>query len=167
MPQASSYPAVKHALVARLRTRPALTNVNVLDRVPVNMDDIKTDAGTNEAIWVGGATAVSADVVFCAGNLRFDENPVELTIGIEVYGTDSEDTQPAMDVRANELLYEVLAEVANQGDWDLDALGLDHFDYVYFTPSTYEWSEGRLQQTGVFGAAVEMTLGINARLNPT
>jgi len=162
VPQASSYAAIKTALVTRLTARVGLTSVNVLRHVPVNVDDLRTDAGTIEAIWVAGAEGISEDVVFCAGDLRFDET-CTLDIVIEVHGTDSDDTQQAVDERCNELLFEVLADLAAQNDWDKAALNLDVFDYLYFTPNSYLWGEGRLQQTGVYGANVTVGLEVKAR----
>jgi hypothetical protein len=162
MSQASAYPVIKQALVARLQARAALANVNVLDHVPVNVDEIRTPTGAMETIFPVGADGTSLDVVFCAGALRFDEEFI-LDLVVEVHGTDSDSTQPVVDARVNELLYEVLADIADQQNWDKATLGLDVFEYVYFTPSTYLWGETRIQQTEVYAANVTLGLGVNAR----
>jgi hypothetical protein len=156
----SSYSVLTAALVERLAVRPALVNVNVLDHVPVNKDDIRTEVGTFEVIAMAEGIGTFDDVVFCDGGLRFDETLV-ITVLIEVHGTDSNSTQSVVKARVNQLLYEALADVADQQSWDKAALGLDIFDYLFFTPATQRWSPGRLQQTGVFAAACE--LGIEAR----
>lgn len=162
MPQASAYAPIKQALVTRLSARPALAGVSVLGHVPVNTDEIRGPGGAPETVYVAGAEGVSEDIVFCAGGLRFDET-FTLDVVCEVHGTDSSATQEQVDGRCNELLYELLADIAGQKDWDLPDLGLDVFDYLYFTPSTYLWGAARLQQTGVFAANVTQGLQVKAR----
>lgn len=162
MPQASAYAVLKTALVTRLKARAGLNNVNVLRHRPTNSDDLRTPSGAMEAIWVAGAEGISEDVVFCGGDLRFDETFV-LDVVIEVHGTDSLSDQETVDERCNELLFQVLADTAAQGSWDTQALGLDVFDYLYFTPSSYLWGDGRLQQTGVYGANITQGLEVKAR----
>lgn len=161
----SSYSIIKSALVDRLGTRGSLTVVNLLKHIPVNTDEIRTPVGTLEVIAMGDATGTFDDVVFCAGGLRFDET-FDLTVMIQAQGVDSNATQAAMDARVNELLYEVLAEVADQGTWNRDH-GLDAFDYVYFTPSTQDWHPGRLQATSVYACAMDLGLRVRARRNFT
>lgn len=162
MPAASAYDTFKAALITRLQARPALADVNVLYRVPINQDDIITPSGTREAIWVGGAEGTDDDVVFCAGDLRFDET-YEQEVGIEVLGTSSGDTQATVDARLNELLFEVLADIAAQLDWDFAALDLDVYDYLWFSPRRKRWTGGRLQQTGVFAGGLELFIEVRAR----
>lgn len=164
MPVESTYSAVKEALVARLAARPGLAAANVSDHVPVNVDDLRSPSGRFETIAMGDATGSFSTVVFCGpGQLRFDEELV-LAVLVEVHGTDSVDgTQPAVDRRVNELLYELLAEVADQQSWDLPTLGLDVFDYVTIVPATQRWSAGRLTQTGVYAASCEVGLAVSAR----
>lgn len=159
---ASTYSVIKSALVARLQQRPALSAVNVLTYIPVNKDDIRTDVGTYECIAMAEAEGTFDDVVFTDGALIFDETLMQ-TVLIEVHGRDSSDSQAAVDQRVNELLYETLADIASQRGWDRASLGFDVFDYCYFTPAVQRWSPGRLQQSGVFAAAVEIGLQVQAR----
>lgn len=162
MPAESSYSVLTAALVARLRQRTALVNVNVLDFLPVNVDEIRTPAGTFEVIGMGEAVGTFDDVVFTDGGLRFDE-VLDITVAIEVHGTDSASTAPVIKQRVNALLYEVFADISVQAAWDKAALGLDVFDYVWFTPAVQEWRPGRLQQTGVYACACDITLQARAR----
>lgn len=162
MPQASAYPVLADAIVTRLKGRPGLATVQVLDHVPINSDDIRTINGKRETIYMGEAEGGSADVIMCAGQMPFDETLVQ-SIGIEVLGTSSNDTQSATRARANELLYEVLDEISSQKDWDRAALGLDIFEFCDFTPLSYSWGQGRLQQTGVYGAVIDVGLELRAR----
>lgn len=162
----SAFPEITAALVTRLRARPNLINVNVLDQIPVNKDDIRTESGAFEVIAMTEGADVWNDVVFCGGDLRFDES-LTVTVLHEVQGVDSSATQAAVKRRVNELLHETLADVAAQADWDKAALGLDVFDYLFFTPSGGRWVPGRLQQTGVFAAAYELDLGVRSRISFT
>lgn len=160
----SSYSVLTAALVTRLTARSAIVNAGtrVLDYMPINKDDIRTPTGSFETIAMAEGVGLFDDVVFCDGNLRFDET-LDITILIEVHGVDSSHTAPVVKRRVNELVYELLADVSAQQSWDKTALGLDVFDYVWFTPSAQEWNPGRLQQTGVFACACEITLQARSR----
>lgn len=158
----STYSVLGAALVTQLKQRSGLEGVNVLDFQPTNKDEIRTETGKYEAISIGEGVAVYDDVVFTDGGLRFDE-VLELTVSIEVHGTESADTGPVVKARVNELLYELFAEVAQQVTWDDTALGLDVFDYLIVTPSSAEWNPGRLQQTGVHACACDTTLQARGR----
>lgn len=163
MPVESSYSVVKAALVTRLKARPALAAVNVLGHVPVNKEDLRTGTGAQEVVYLAGATGTFSDVVFCAGNLRFDETLV-VDVVVEVVGQESDDSQAVVDARCNSLFYELLADVAAQQTWDFAALGLGVFDYVYFTPATQTWAQGRVEGTvSAYAAAVTVGLQVNAR----
>lgn len=164
---ASTYSIMKTALVTLLEARPALAGItNVLNHLPVNKDEMRTKVGTNELIAMGGATGTYSNVVFTDGGLRFDED-FTLDVHIEVHGSTSIDTQAAMDARVNELLYELLHELARQAAWNQSALGLDIFDYLIVTPVAQDNNPGRLQQTGVFAAGLDLGIRIEARRNFT
>lgn len=158
----SSYSVLTAALVTRLKQRSALAAVNVLDFRPVNKDEIRTETGAYEVIAMTEGIGLFDDVVFTDGNLRFDE-VLDITVLIEVQGTESADTAPVVKRRVNELLYELFADISVQAAWDKTALGLDVFDYVWFTPSAQEWNPGRLQQTNVYACACEITLTARSR----
>lgn len=160
-PVESSYSVLTAALVSRLKARAALANTNVLDYVPVNVDDILTPVGTYEVIGMAEGIGTFDDVVFTDGGLRFDE-ALQITVLLEVHGEDSSDTQAVVKRRVNELLYEFFAELAGQVSWSGSAqLGLDVFDYLFFTPATQRWSSGRIAQTERFAASCE--IGIESR----
>lgn len=162
MAEASAYGLFTAALVTRLKARSGLVNVNVLDQIPVNKDDIRTVVGTYEVIAMADGDGDWDDVVFCDGALRFDETLI-VTVLHEVHGTDSASSQADIKRRAGELLYETLADVSAQAAWDMAGLGLDVFDYLFFTPGHHRWVPGRLQQTGVFAAACEQDIQIRSR----
>jgi len=163
MPAASAYPVLKAALVTRLSNRPNLADVvRVLDHVPVNSDELRTESGTYESIWMAAATGPIGPVVLCDGLLRFDEI-TDMTVVVQVLGVDSADTQTAVDERANELFYELLAEIAGQEGWNKADLGLDVFDYFWFEPLEHRWSAGRIQGQPAHGATVELDVQIRAR----
>ncbi len=162
MPGASAYPVLKSALVTLLTARSALSGVNVIGYAPVNSDDLKTDSGEFEAIWLAAAEGPVGPVVFCDGEMRFDEETT-LTVVVEVLGRDTDDTQARVDTRANALFYEVLAEISDQSNWDTATLGLDVFDYFWCEPVEHRWSAGRIAGQPAFGARVELDVDIRAR----
>lgn len=161
-PVESSFSVLTAALATRLNQRPALTSVNVLDFMPINKDEIRTETGAYEVIAMSEGIGTFDDVVFCDGNLRFDET-VTITVHLEVQGTDSMDSAPVVKRRVNELLYELFADISVQASWDKAALGLDVFDYVWFTPATQEWNPGRLQQASVYACWCDIGLEARAR----
>ncbi len=158
----STYSVLGAALVTQLNQRPALSDPHVLDFIPVKADEMRTPSGKYEVIGIGEGVGVFSDVVFTDGGLRFDED-LNLTVVIEVHGTDSADSAPVVKARVNALVYELFAELAHQVTWDKPALGLDIFDYLMVTPAAAEWNAGRLQQTGVYACGCDVTLLAESR----
>src|SRR5690606_24548424 len=144
----TTYSAVKSLLVTRLKARTGLAGVSILYQAPNDPTDVQA-LGSNEAIWFLGAAGEFANVVFCDGGLRFDEN-VDITLVAQVLGTDSLHDQENVDRRCEEVAYEILAELADPDFRDAVAADsvLSAFDYVIVTPSTQEWQTGRLPQPG-------------------
>src|SRR5690606_17953869 len=120
-----------------------------------NKDDLRTTAGAYEAIWIGTAVGPTGPVVFCDGRLRFDEETT-VTVVAEVLGQDTRDTQQVVDDRVNELLYELLAELADQSTWDTTTLDLDVFDYFWCEPTETRWEAGRIDGQSTFASRVEV-----------
>ena len=161
--QAVAAPGVGQALTTMLRLRPELGNVRISDSVPVTTEEVRTVLGAFEAIWVSGATGTFNSVVMRAGSLAFDET-VSLTVNGQVLGRTSDDDQRSVTTRAGELLYEVLAEVAGQESWDQAALGLNVFDYVWFTPTNYTLDPGRLEgQAKAYAAGWSIDIQVRSR----
>jgi hypothetical protein len=160
----SAYPLIKAALITRLTVRAGLQGVNILAHPPISRDELRSPTGRNESIFFAGATGPFADVIMSAGDLRFDETPV-MTVVAEVTGTTSEHTQLDVDARCNELVYEVLTEIAGQHTWPLSTYGLDVFNYVWFTPASGTWNTGRIDgiPAGAYGASFELGLQVQAR----
>jgi hypothetical protein len=165
-PVESTYSVITAALVTQVSQRQRVLSAatKVLDFIPVKPDEIRTDLGTYEVIGMGEAEGTFDNVVFTDGGLRFDE-VLDITVLLEVHGTDSMDTATVAKRRVNQLLYELLAELSAQASWDKAQLGLDVFDYVWVTPAAQAWNPGRLQQTGVYACACELQLEARARRN--
>lgn len=161
MASASAYSAVKSALVTQLAARSGLAGVAVSYQAPVDPTDVKS-TGSYEAIWCDDAEGDFADVVLCAGDLRFDESYIQ-TLVVQVMRPTRLGTQRVADERAQELLYEVHAELAAQNDWDLATLGLDDFDYLQVTPATQTWVTGFLPSGAGHAARCELGLLVESR----
>lgn len=163
VPVESTYSVVKQALVTRLQLAGTLSSTNLLTHMPTTVEEIRTTNGKYEVVAMAEARNTYDDVVFTDGLLIFDETLLQ-TVVIEVHGVDSLDTQQVVDTRANEILMQVLAEVARQSTWDLAALGLADFDFVTVTPDSGEWHPGRLQQpTATFATSYDLVLEVRSR----
>jgi hypothetical protein len=161
----TTYSAIKSLLVSRLTARSALNGVKVNYQPPSDPLDVQS-LGSREAIWFTDADGTFDNVVFCDGGLRFDE---DIIIGcvIQVLGKESLDDQEQVDQRVEELLLEVLAEIADpdfrvaveQTDPVLSA-----FDYVLVSVATQEWRVGRLAQTGkAHAGGCELGISVQSR----
>ena len=155
-PQGSAHVLVGQALIARLQARDRLSGVAVSYDPPRQAYDVRGQSGNHEAIWLGPASGTYSDVVLCGGGLRFDED-VELTVTVQVLRPTSSGTQEKASTRAAEIVYEVLAAVAEDA-----TLGITSFDYVIVTAGTQDWSRsGQMpDQVGHVGAC---DLGLNVR----
>lgn len=167
MPQATAYSVVKRALTDGLNARPGLQGVTVDYAAPERIPDLKADGGAFENIHFTTTADGDVDnVVFCGPALVFDEDYVQ-GLKIQVLMPGSLGTQEQCDLRVGELLYEVWAFLAGQSAWDLEAMGLGFLDNLIVTPTSQEWSGGRLGGTveGHAGA-VEIGLQVEARRSP-
>lgn len=163
MTQATAYSTVKQALVTLLEARQGLSGVKVSYGPPVNIPDIRSINGSWENIHFLGVDGGTFDeIVFCDGGLRFDEDYVQ-EVRIQVLRPTNIGTQKACDERVGELLYELLAELAGQHDWDLASLSLDHLNYLMVLPATQEWDVGRLEGTAGHAAGIKLGLQVRAR----
>jgi hypothetical protein len=154
MAHGTTYSAVKSLLAARLLDRLGPEGVAVNYQPPVNPLDVNS-LGSREAVWFGDAEGEFSNVVFCDGGLRFDEEIVITTV-IQVLGKDSIDDQETVDRRAEELLLEVLTELADPV--------LAAFDYVIVTVASQQWKAGRLEQTGkAHAAGCELGVRVESR----
>lgn len=165
MAHGTTYSAIKSLLVARLGVRSGLAGVSILYQPPLNPLDVNSFGGSREAIWFGDAVGEFANVVFCGPELRFDES-ITVTLAIQVLGKDSESSQERTDQRVEELLLEVLSELASnafrvaveQTDTILSA-----FDYILVTPSTQEWHAGRLGPDKTYAAGMDIGILVESR----
>lgn len=161
-PHGSAYSLIKSALVFALEARPGLAGVAVSYDAPVRPLEVTGPTGAHEAIWCDRAEGPLDSVVFTAGDLIFDEN-LTLDLVIQVLHKNS-GTQQAADERAAELVYEVLAEIARQKEWDFADLDLSQFEYLYFLPVSQAWVPGFLEgTTGGHGASCRLGIQVRAR----
>ena len=161
MAHASAYSLTKSALVTLLAARAGLQGVAVSYQAPVGAPDVAA-RGSHESIFCDDAEGDFDDVVLCAGGLRFDET-LTVRLVIQVLRGSSLGTQQAADQRAEDLLYEVHAEIAGQNDWDLADLKLDVFDYFQVTPASQRWVTGFLPSGAGHAARCELGLLVEAR----
>ena len=161
----SSYSAIKTALVALFKARPGLKGVRTSYEGPTKPEDLVSLGGANEAIWFDNAEGSFDDIINCGDSLRFDETYLQYII-IQVMRMESvglgNSPQQLVDERAEELLFEVLAVIADQSNWNLPALNLDQFSYLIITPRSQDWSPGFLEGTSD-GRGVTCRLGIEVR----
>jgi hypothetical protein len=161
---ASAYPVVKAALVTRLKARSGLAGVSVTYEAPENSEDVRGTSGAWESVSFDDAEGNIAQRVFAgASNLIFDEEYVQTCV-IQVLRQDR-GTQQEADERAGEILYEIHAELANQADWDYDALGLGvtDFEYVDLLPVIHKMVTGFLPAGAGHAARVELGIRVRAR----
>lgn len=160
---ATAYAPVKAALVQLLVARSGLAGVTVEYHAPEKLPDIKSLSGSWENIHFDDARGDFASVVFCNGGLDFDEDYVQIA-RLQVLRPKSLGTQQVCDERVEQLLYEFLAELSRQANWDLEDLGLDFLDYLMVTPVSQTWTTGRLGgTTGGHAAGLELGLRVEAR----
>lgn len=164
MAHGTTYSAIKSLLTARLTARSGLHGVAVRYQPPLDPKDVNS-VGAREAIWFGDTEGDFSNVVFCDGGLRFDED-ITIVCIIQVLGKESLDDQEAVDRRVEELMLEVLAELADPAFAAAvlaDAV-LAAFDYVMVTPASQQWRVGRLGQASTAHAAgCELGIRVESR----
>ncbi len=156
----STYSAVKAQLVAKLLARPALSGVAVTYRPPEKAAEVEGQSGSGETIWLDDAEGDNEVVIFGGLPLHFDES-YALVVKIQVLrpetGTAGE--QQAADTRADELLYEVLKELASD-----PSLGVAGFDHVQVIPASWVRTTGHLGTSGGHAASIDLSLQVEARI---
>lgn len=163
MPAGSTYAALKAAIVERLQARSALSAVSVLYRPPERADEVAGESGVNESIWLDEAAGDHTNVVFGGLPLCLDES-YSLALVIQVLRPTSDGEQQVADERVDELLYEVLSELAHDPSFGVDA---PEFDLVQVTYSSFTRTGGFLQSGSGHAAGAELELAVQARINFT
>lgn len=157
---------VNAALVTLLSARIGLAGVNVGYQPPQKAVQVLAESGQRESIYFGDSLdGELANVVFCDGGLRFDATYIQ-ELFVLVVGKDSGDTQQVVDGRADVIVGEIFAELANQQNWSTSALGLDGFGYMMVTPAEVEKTGGRIGDKPYHGCLVELGLQVEARWRP-
>lgn len=163
----SSYSAVKAALVTLLTARAGLSGVAINYETPIRRADLVSTTGAYESISMGEAEGNFEDRLNCGVGEIFDES-YTLFIYIQVLTEETSTTNPqqVIDERAETLLYEVLAELSNQSNWNLTALNLSQFSYITVLPVSQEWSPGFLEGT-TDGRGITCRLGVSVNSRRT
>lgn len=159
----SSYATLKAAIVAQLQARAGLTGVSVSYQAPLQATDISGPVGSFEAIWLDDTEAGEhQNVVICSLPLQLEE-VYAIRVVIQVLRPTSTGTQRQADERVDQLLYEVLHELANDPTWGLS--GTSPFNYLHTTWSTFERKTGFLPNGAGHGASWEANLQVNSRIS--
>lgn len=162
----SSYATVKTAIVTKLRARSALTDVAVEPAPPANPTEVMGESGSGKAIWIADADGQYDAVVMAAPDLRIDET-YELVIVIQSLPKDTDDTQLVTDQRVDEMLYEVLHQVAAEltvdAPWGI-ATQDGPFNYLQITPAGFERFAGPLTNQRPYPSRTEQRLLVESRL---
>lgn len=157
MAYGSSYYTVKTAIIEALQGRPGLAEVSVLYQVPERPQDLAGPSGIADVIFLHDAEGSYENVVACGLPLKLDES-YNLVLVIECIRTDTDGTQSIVDQRVDELLGEVLGELANN-----PTFGVTEFDFCRITRGSFRRTAGQLGSG--HGARCEFDLEINARLS--
>jgi len=162
-------PTVRRAITSHLAGAAAdpasqMHRVRVLEGQPDKESQLRTVEGKYEVVYpVTDASGTSDVQVLTAGRLRFDETVI-IEFRIEVLPVTNADTADVTETRANEILYAVLSEISNQRFWsDREALGLEAFDYVWFTPATIEIVTTRVEGKSGYGCGIALGIEVQAR----
>lgn len=159
MSSASTLPYARDALVTKLSNRAGLSGVKISRGLPRRDDDVQSDAGAWEAIWVGREGAQDADFeaaqpFLTAGAPRWDET-YTLWFTIQVLKPDTASGVDDADERVWALAYEAIGAVSA----DL-TLGVSSAEVLMFEVRTIEFVDvGRLLDKG--GAAHRLEVGLN------
>lgn len=158
----SSYAALKRAIIDRLQARSALSAVSVSYQAPIQASDVLDSKGNGEAIWLDEAEGEHQNVVICSLPLHLEE-VYALVCVIQVVQDHSEGTQQAADERCDELLFEVLSELANDPTFGLSTG--DPFNYLHVTRSTWQRRTGFMPSGAGHGSTIRLMLEVNARIH--
>lgn len=159
---------VKRAIVERMRELSSapgdvLWGLNVLDRIPTTKADLRGPTGYIMIFYPTESDGTVDVQVLTGGALKFDETST-LTFRIEVIGRTTSDTQPVVDRLAGRVLRNVLAELSSQQTWNNRvSLGMDRYDYLWFTPSEVNTLSTRVDGIPAAGAGISLGVQIRAR----
>lgn len=161
MPLGSSYSSVKAAIVASLAERPGLATVNVSYSAPRQREDVQDSTGSGDTIFLDEAEGSYENLVFGGPGLWLDE-AYSLNLVIQSLQADSESAQADVDRRVDEMVWEVLDEMAVNATFgcDIDAAGLVH---LIIARGNFRRVTGPLSPSG-YGARLELTLSVDARI---
>lgn len=138
----------------------AITTANVDYEAPLEASDLKTGAGTYDAVWLGDASASLSIPNFKAGAKHFDENG-NVTVIIQCMRPTKTGTQRAADIAAEGLLNQVLTL------WSADpSFGIVSPVRMDFLVADLNIDAGYLDGTGGHAARIEIEFSYSARLTP-
>lgn len=164
MPVGSSYSAVKWAIFQQLSARAGLQGVAVSYQAPVQRQDVEDSTGSSEAIFLDDGAGEHENVVICSLPLQIEEL-YQISLVVQVLRPTSLGDQRAADLRVDELLFEVLSELAHDPTWGLSNTG--NFVYLHTTRSTFRRITGFLPAGAGHGARAELSLQVDSRLRFT
>lgn len=164
----SSYATVKRALRDRLQERSGLVGVAVEYQAPVQAADNRGSAGQYEKIFLDDVEDGELNnVVMCSVPLRLDES-YHLSVVIEVIRPSSLGTQEAADERVDQLLFEIVHELASDPTLGISLNpGLhSHFDFLNVTRGRFVRDTGFIAGTGGgHGARCVLDVEVSCRLS--
>lgn len=157
----SSYATTRNALFTLLAARNGLAGVVVSSQPPIQASDIVSSTGASDAIWIDDAEGDYSDDCFKALPLQFDET-YGLKIVIQSLKPSDDGTQYQADLRVDQMLYEVLDQIAGDA-----TLGVHSFNYLYVLPSAFKRVTGFLPSGAGHGSRCELTVEVKCRHNFT
>ncbi len=157
----STYSTLKGAIYAKLLARLTPLNVVVRYSAPERTDDVLGPTGKYEAVWLDNAMGSQDNVVICGAPLSIDET-YRLNLSVQVLQEDGNvgGTQQTADVRCDEILYEVMDELAGNPTW-----GVTQFPICQTTRATFKWETGVLPNGMGHGARVDLALEAKGRIS--
>lgn len=153
----SSYATVKNALATLLAARTGLNGVAVSSQAPLQASDLTGSGGAKDSIWIDDTEGEYSDECFRALPLAFDET-YGLKVVIQSLKDSDAGTQYQADLRVDQMLYEVLAQIANDA-----TLGVHSFNYLYVLPSAFRRVTGFLPTGAGHGSRCELTVEVKCR----
>ena len=151
------------ALITALEADSALSaaGVNISYDAPVVPEDLTTNDGDYEAIWIGDAEETEDVPLLTAGHLHRDET-IDQVLVVQVLKPGSLGTQLAADTRAVEILTRVQDVLANSVDLGVTDPG--RFEAVV---TRWKLHRGVLGNGQGHGSRFDVTVQFTARLTPS
>lgn len=162
----SSYATVKTAVRDKLSERPGLMGVNISYQAPVQAADVR-GAGSYEMIFLDDVEDGELDnVVFCSLPLRLEEN-YHVKLIVQVLRPSSQGTQETADQRVDQLLFEVMHELASDPTFGIDVNPgpHSHFDHINVTRGRFIRETGFLEGSNGHGSRCELDLEVTCRIS--